>query len=182
MVNSRWPYKKKPSPSFNANSTLIIIAAAVAQFSNWHTAHASQLHTIAFFLKLEENLLDYLYNTIPCLNSIATFHWYSSFAWFDLCSQLSTCFSTIYCEKLKKHNFELLSFMLYWVSIIIMSYFKFKPIRMLIDANIIFVWTKYSGIATWCCIYEQMEFDAISNFIELIWLRWPHENRVFTCA
>lgn len=30
----------------------------------------------------------------------------------------------------------------------------FKPIRMLIDANIIFVRTKYPGIAAWCCVYE----------------------------
>lgn len=46
--------------------------------------------------------------------------------------------------------------------------FIFKPIRMLIDANVIFVWTEYSGIATWCRVYEQMKLDAISNFIQLI--------------
>lgn len=122
----------------------------------------------------------YLYDTIPRLNAIAALHWYSSFTGFNFCAQLSTRLSKNKIAESSKSSLNII--LVEQVQNVPLSKVIFKPIRMLIDANIIFVRTKYPGIATWCCVNEQMELDGISNFIQLIWLRGPNKNGVFCCA
>lgn len=68
------------------------------------------------------------------------------------------------------------------ILVVVFRNYLYQPIWMLINTSVVFVRTKYPCIPTWCCIYIQMEMYPGFQFIWVLPVCIPHENRLICCC
>lgn len=121
----------------------------------------------------------YLHNTVPSLNTLASFYWNRSFPMLHFGAKLTTGLSKREISQKHKSLYRYRGIENSRTKLLInKTEIALLPVR----RAIIPMWTEYSCIATWSSAYVKVESNAISDLVQIVGIARTFKYRFVSCS